>query len=391
MRRTALLLATTLLAPVGAGAFAPIGPIWEDGKADVAIGRLSYWWASNIRAAADEWSDATSFEFEVVSRDRGPCSEDNLELRNGVDFAEEMCGREEFGEGVLAVMQWFDDGEGLFLSAGITFNDAYSWAVYGGPWREDKADFRRVALHELGHYLGLDHENSAPSIMAAFVGEIDDLQQDDIDGAESLYGSFVPPPEEPMLEPEVQCRVDQLKAAGRLCKKHLKCQAAFVKDPAADPGGVARDACVAAAQADFASRWDGAIAATQDAGEACANEDPGATVEPGVSMAAAQLETDIGSGNPADPLDRRLRARLMKKAATFCGADFAAWRAEAIESDAAALADALASAANAFVAGADKAIASAAADGVVYDGAAPATLVPVVEALANGLGAATGP
>jgi len=51
-------------------------------------------------------------------------------------------------------------------------------------------DFRRVALHELGHVIGLDHESGPPAIMAPNISNLDRLQPDDIAGVNALYGGL---------------------------------------------------------------------------------------------------------------------------------------------------------------------------------------------------------
>jgi peptidoglycan hydrolase-like protein with peptidoglycan-binding domain len=46
-----------------------------------------------------------------------------------------------------------------------------------------------VAIHEIGHLLGLDHSNNPEAIMFAFYDDaVDRLQPDDIDGIQALYG-----------------------------------------------------------------------------------------------------------------------------------------------------------------------------------------------------------
>ena len=95
---------------------------------------------------------------------------------------------------------WASQGGGqttnnILTQAGVLFNTKYTWAVYDDPWETgsfvDKADFQRVALHELGHCLGLDHEDDVPAIMGTAVSTgttIIDPQPDDINGVKAIYG-----------------------------------------------------------------------------------------------------------------------------------------------------------------------------------------------------------
>ena len=50
-----------------------------------------------------------------------------------------------------------------------------------------------VAIHEIGHLLGLSHSNNRNAIMFAFYDDdVDSLRQDDIDGIQALYGRPLP-------------------------------------------------------------------------------------------------------------------------------------------------------------------------------------------------------
>ena len=73
------------------------------------------------------------------------------------------------------------------------FNTRWTWDSYRGPLRSGVEDFRRVAIHEFGHTLGLDHPDEAGqnvnAIMNSAESNVDNLQADDIAGAQALYGA----------------------------------------------------------------------------------------------------------------------------------------------------------------------------------------------------------
>ena len=80
------------------------------------------------------------------------------------------------------------------IESDVLFNSTKKWAVYHGAHRDNVVDFRRVALHEFGHVLGLQHVDARgrsqrqPSIMTVVVSDIDRIRDDDISGVAALYG-----------------------------------------------------------------------------------------------------------------------------------------------------------------------------------------------------------
>lgn len=152
-------------------------------------------WNTAVADAMAEWSAATPFEFRLVEEYRSPCGEDGY---NGIDFVDDHCDAG-FGAGTLAItIRHFAPtvlGEPYTAEADIAINSAIAFDIYSGPLNPPGGglqglDFRRVALHELGHVIGLDHEPSAVSIMRARIGDIDQLQPDDIEAVETLHGGL---------------------------------------------------------------------------------------------------------------------------------------------------------------------------------------------------------
>jgi Matrixin len=194
-----LTIFTLVLTLLKVSAFEISGNKWPKGEVNfyvdmngAAASGIS--WNTAFIAAMNDWSKETSFNFVLIEKNRDPCANDGL---SSVDFAEEFCGSE-FGENTLAVTVRRSTssilGPPALSEANIIINDNEQFNVYDGNLIQfgiQGLDFRRVALHELGHAIGLDHETSNSAIMAPNIGNLDRLQEDDIAGAEALYDGSI--------------------------------------------------------------------------------------------------------------------------------------------------------------------------------------------------------
>ncbi len=110
-----------------------------------------------------------------------------------------------FGSGTLAVTV-LGYRNGNFEETDTVFNNAISWDSYDGGLTPPIFDFHRVAIHEFGHTVGLDHPDDfgqhVDAIMNSRVSDLDSLAQDDINGANAIYGTgpaYNPVPDAPVL------------------------------------------------------------------------------------------------------------------------------------------------------------------------------------------------
>ncbi len=162
---------------------------------------LTQWgpcWDDAAEAAAAEWNGAGArFQFRTERRSVDPCGTDSG--RNTVVFADTVCGTA-FGSETLALTSYLWNSSidvSALTQTQVFFNTAPTWSTYTGSLQSDNfgqriVDFYRVALHEFGHVLSLDHPDDAgqsvSAIMNSRVSDLYQLQTDDINGIRHIYG-----------------------------------------------------------------------------------------------------------------------------------------------------------------------------------------------------------
>jgi hypothetical protein len=108
-----------------------------------------------------------------------------------VFFSNTIFG-DHFDSSTLAITL-LNSRNGVLEETDTIFNNVYNWDSYRGVLRRGIEDFRRVAIHEFGHTLGLDHPDehgqTVVAIMNSHEGNIDTVQADDVAGVRSLYNS----------------------------------------------------------------------------------------------------------------------------------------------------------------------------------------------------------
>ena len=186
----------------------PVAPALQDGT------NSNY--ASSVQAAMQAWNSllgTVQFTSQVIATSMNPpagtYSTSSTDSHNEIVMDRTYDGLT-FDSQTLAITTTFTHGNTRYESD-MVFNTAWTWNSYRGNLQSGKVmDIRRVAIHELGHVLGLDHPDNpfqppAPApqktpqpnmvaIMNSYISDLDTMQADDIAGARLLYGApgFVP-------------------------------------------------------------------------------------------------------------------------------------------------------------------------------------------------------
>jgi hypothetical protein len=155
-------------------------------------------WDDAVAPVATMWSEKI-LRIQVVNVPGlgGASRGDHL---NSVVFSSTVFGQS-FGGSTLAVTTYTYSGS-TFVESDTLFNTAMKFDSYRGPLQFPPhgtalADIRRVFLHELGHGLGLGHPDtggqSVVAVMNSIMSNQEVLSNDDVSGAQALYGIPAPP------------------------------------------------------------------------------------------------------------------------------------------------------------------------------------------------------
>ncbi len=154
-------------------------------------------WDNAFVEALDAWNDAPGLgglvDLGATFGLEDPC--DSGDGVHGVGFDDDFCGVAWTGATLAVAVRNFSGG-GLVNEGNIVFRaDSLAnanWNVIAGS-QSAFDDFRRVAVHEIGHLLGLDHPPGSAAIMWANVQDtIEVPQADDIAGITAIYDLTCP-------------------------------------------------------------------------------------------------------------------------------------------------------------------------------------------------------
>ena len=148
-------------------------------------------WEAEFQTAVDRWNTATN-HFEITTDPGtgasmpGSCDSDDP---SSAFFLDDQCGNA-FGGSTLAVARTLSFTSGVAVHSDVIFNTNKDWDAFDDSLANHAGDndFRRVAVHEVGHVLGISHPFHSDAIMYFASQDVTDPQADDLGALEFRYG-----------------------------------------------------------------------------------------------------------------------------------------------------------------------------------------------------------
>ncbi len=161
------------------------GPRWGTGALGTGGGTVT--WAvdstvsagftSQIGAAFADWTSRANIAFKQQASTSGAQITFGLTPIDGLNK-------------VLGTTNYTYSGQKM-VSAAVTFDSGEGWHASGNQIvSNDAVNFFLVAVHEIGHALGLDHYNAGQAVMNSIIDRsVTDLTSSDVAGIQALYGA----------------------------------------------------------------------------------------------------------------------------------------------------------------------------------------------------------
>jgi hypothetical protein len=141
-------------------------------------------WEAQITKAAAVWEEMANVNFTQVPDDGAPLGVSG-NLQDDSRFGDIRIGGYPMAGNILAFAYLPPPANGGTSAGDIFFNTSQSWQINGTTY-----DLMTVAVHELGHALGMDHSQVSTAVMwPTYIGSKQTLTTDDIAGIRSIYGA----------------------------------------------------------------------------------------------------------------------------------------------------------------------------------------------------------
>ena len=141
-----------------------------------------------VREAFAAWAAVSALNFTEVAPNQSPDFPVSWERRDHGDGSPFDDGGSI--QGNTLAHAFFPPPCGGTFAGSLHFDEFENWTDQAQP---GAIRLLNVAIHEIGHLLGLSHSNTRDAIMFAFYADdVDSLRQDDINGIQELYGTAPP-------------------------------------------------------------------------------------------------------------------------------------------------------------------------------------------------------
>lgn len=138
-------------------------------------------WQNVILQAAQTWAQQTNINFAVVPDDGAPQGSGPDE-QGDPGFGDIRIGGFNFGSSTLALTYQPPQVNNFSIAGDVAFNTGQAYHI------NTTYDLYTVAMHEIGHALGLNESSVSGSVMyGTYTGAMKGLASDDIAGIRSIY------------------------------------------------------------------------------------------------------------------------------------------------------------------------------------------------------------